>query len=461
MKNKIIKILIILFVMIFHTPFANAVILTHPDNDCMTVDEDGIFFSGKIHKYEKVYIDGVPIIPAKSGAFSYSVPLKIGENIFAVQSKDWLGNKTTKKYVITRVSKERNKNTDTFIETEKSYYKTIRDNVVLRSTPLDMGMNRLGYLAKDTKVYIDGQFNEFSRIYLSEDNYGWAMTKDLEKIEETKYIPITLVSTDKVKTEKETTYIFTCTDNMTYSAIVNDNKLVLTIYNLDNQNEKYIQEFKFDKFPRYSILVQNSILYLTFKNNPLDKNNYSNKNVKIIIDPGHGGRELGAIGCLGHKEKTLNLEVALKLKKILEEHQYNVKLTRETDKYVSLNDRIKFAQDNDALIFISIHQNSVPISKNPLLNEGTVVFYFNPQSMELAQTLSKSVSQALLVNNQGATQASFAVIRPTEYIGVLAELIYLVNPNDVSIYKQKKFAHTSALAIYNGLSSYLHIEMNK
>ena len=183
--------------------------------------------------------------------------------------------------------------------------------------------------------------------------------------------------------------------------------------------------------------------------------------MKIVIDAGHGGRELGAIGCLGHKEKTLNLEVALKLKKILEEHQYNVKLTRETDKYVSINDRIKFAQDNDALIFISIHQNSVPISKNPLLNEGTVVFYFNPQSMELAQTLSKSVSQALLVNNQGATQASFAVIRPTEYIGVLAELIYLVNPNDVSIYKQKKFAHTSALAIYNGLSSYLHIEMNK
>lgn len=461
MENKIFKTLIILFVIIFLTPFANAVVLTHPDYDSMTVDEDGIFFSGKISRYEKVYIDGVPIIPAKTGAFSYSVPLKIGENIFAVQSKDWLGNKTTKRYVITRISKEKNKDADTFIESEKSYYKTTRDNVVLRSTPIDKGMNRMGYLSKDTKVFVDGKFNEFSRIYLSEDYYGWIMTKDLEKTEKTEYLPTKLVSTDQVKTEKDTTYIFTCIDNPIYSAIVDDNKLILTIYNLDDQDEKYIKEFKFDKFPRYSISVQNGILYLTFKKNPINSANYSNKNVKIVIDPGHGGKEPGAIGCLGHKEKDLNLEVALKLKKILEEHQYNVKLTRETDKYMSLNDRIKFAQDNDALIFISIHQNSVQISKNPLLNEGTVVFYFNPQSMELAQTLSKSVSQSLLVKNQGATQASFAVIRPTEYIGVLAELIYLVNPNDVSVYKQKKFAHTSALAIYNGLSAYLHAEMKK
>jgi N-acetylmuramoyl-L-alanine amidase len=58
--------------------------------------------------------------------------------------------------------------------------------------------------------------------------------------------------------------------------------------------------------------------------------------------------------------------------------------------------------------------------------------------------------------NGGVTQASFAVIRPTEYIGVLAEIAYLVNPEDVSIYKSKRFYHNSALALYKGLVNYIH-----
>ena len=113
-------------------------------------------------------------------------------------------------------------------------------------------------------------------------------------------------------------------------------------------------------------------------------------------------------------------------------------MTRESDKFVSLDDRINFAKDNNALIFLSIHMNSVPISSNPNLNRGSVVFYFNPQSKNLAKILSKNLSQTVGTVDGGATQASFAVIRPTEYIGVLAELAYLVNPKDVSIYKNKK-----------------------
>ena len=463
MKYNKLNFLFILLTVVLFTQSANALTLTHPDYDSMTVEEDGIFFSGKISKHEKVYIDDTQIYPEKTGAFSYSVPLKIGENIFAVQSKDWLGNKITKKYVITRISPERKENVDKLIESEKAYYETIKDNVVLRNTPVDKGMNRIGYLSKGTKVVVDGSFNEFSRIYLSKDNYGWAMTKDLTKIEQENfcYTPIKLINTEQIKTADEITYTYTCSENMPYSAVVRDNKLILTIYNLDDSDEIYSKEFKLAQFPRYSICVQNGILYLTFKKLPFTPSNYSNKNVKIVIDAGHGGEETGAVGCLGHKEKDLNLDVALKLKKILEEHQFDVKMVRETDKFVSLEDRIKFAQQEDALIFISIHQNSVPISENPNLNEGTVVFYFNPQSQELAQSISKSVSQALCVKNEGATQASFAVIRPTEYIGVLAELVYLVNPRDVSVYKNKKFAQNSAQAIYKGLSAYIHNELEK
>lgn len=456
------KVIFILFSLLFFANSVFALTLTHPEQQHMTVDEDGIFFSGKIKKSERVFINGVQMNRAKFGAFSYSFPLKEGENIFAVQKKEFLGHNETITYTITRVSANHKPDYNKFIEEDKAYLETTRDNVVLRSTPIDAGMNRLGYLPKGTKVAVDGRFNEFSRIYLAKDKYGWAMTKDLAKSEneaEFVYTPKSLLSVNQVKTDIDTTYTFSLSENVPYSAVVEDNKLVVTIYNLDDNDETYTKEFTLDKFPRYSVCMQNGILYVIFKSNPLTDTNYSNKNVKIVIDAGHGGKELGAVGCLGDKEKNINLDVALRLKKILEEHQFDVKLTRETDKYVSLEDRIKFAKDNDALIFVSIHMNSVPISDNPLLNKGTLVFYFNPQCKQISQIVSKSISKDLHTVDGGATQRSFAVVRPTEYIGILAELAYLVNPDDVAIYKNKKFAQTSAVAIYNGLVDYIHSEL--
>ena len=457
-----IQLLIFVFLLVLNfAPQVQALTLTHPDSKDMIVDESAIFFSGRIKKSEKVFINGTRIKSGKFGAFSYSVPLKEGENIIAVQTKEWTGHTETLKYNITRISPKHGKNFNKFIPQEQKYYTTTRNNVVLRSTPVDKGMNRLGYLPENTKVVVDGTQNEFSRIYLTKEKFAWAMTKDLKPVEEEEflYIPKSLVSTDQVKTNSDVTYIWTMTENTPYSAVADGNKLIISIYNLDEGNEVCERTFTLGKFPRYSVCMQEGILYLTFKNCPVTSSNYSNKNVKIVIDPGHGGQERGAIGCLGDAEKNYNLKVGLQLKKLLQDHNFDVMITRETDKFVSLEDRVKFAKEKDALIFVSIHMNSVPISDDPNLNEGTLTFYFNPQSKNAAKIVSKSLAQDLKVSDGGATQASFAVIRPTEYIGILSELAYLVNPKDVRVYRNKKFVHTSANAIYNGLINYIHSEL--
>ncbi|MCD8377668.1 MAG: N-acetylmuramoyl-L-alanine amidase, partial [Candidatus Gastranaerophilales bacterium] len=439
-----------------------ALIITHPESQNMTVVEDAIFFTGKVERYEKVYINDVLMIPSKSRAFSYSVPLKNGDNMFAVQKKDWLGNIETIKYTIKRSSVSQTKYQNEFIASEPSYYETKKDGVILRSTPINAGINRLGYLPKGTKLFSDGIQNEFSRIYLAENKYGWIMTKDLIKIqldedeEEYVYTPKTVLSTEQTKNGDEKGIVIKLSEDCPYSAVVENDKLILTVYNLDTSDEVYTKEFTLGKFPRYSVNMQDGVLELIFKKNPLNKSTYTNRDVKIVIDAGHGGREIGAVGCLGHKEKNINLDVANRLKKILEFHNFDVYMVRETDKFVSLDDRVKFAKENDALIFISIHMNSVPISSNPNLNEGSIVFYYNPACRPLAQSVVKVLSTDLATKNGGAAQASFAVIRPTEYIGILAELAYLVNPNDVSIYRSKRFAHTSAVSIYKGLVNYIH-----
>ena len=458
------RVISLFFIILFSDILcANAVTLYHPESCYVNTGEQGIFFSGKINKYESVFINGKQIYPDK-GAFSYSVPLNIGENIFSVQSKGLFGIVKTKKYYITRTEKDKLPNQDKLLIYKKSYYKTTRDNVVLRSSPIDAGMNRLGYLPFDCRVIVNGSYNEFSRIYLTKDVFGWVKTEHLSKVgdlseNEIDYKPAELISTNITETHSNKTFIAVLSKDVPYSATVEDGKLIVTVYNLDCKNEKYTKDFNLGIFPRYSVCMKNSVLYVTQKKAPVNNANYSNKSIRIVIDAGHGGRERGTIGCFGDIEKDINLKVALCLKKLLKSANFDVRLVRERDKFVSLEDRINFGTDNDALIFISIHMNSVPISSDPNLNEGTVVFYFNPQCAALAEIMAKKISSKLKVNNEGSVQASFAVIRPTEYLGILAELVYMVNPKDVPVYRSKQFVNKSAEAIYDGLINYINSQL--
>jgi hypothetical protein len=159
-----------------------ALMITHPEAQDMTVNENAIFFTGKIERHEKVYINNELMIPSKARAFCHSVPLKMGTNIFSIKKKDWRGNIETIKYTITRANDNQTKYQNEFISTPSAYYKTKRDNVILRRTPIDAGINRMGYLPKDTNLVIDGNQNGFSRVYLTKNKCGWVMTKDLVKL---------------------------------------------------------------------------------------------------------------------------------------------------------------------------------------------------------------------------------------------------------------------------------------
>ena len=111
----------------------------------------------------------------------------------------------------------------------------------------------------------------------------------------------------------------------------------------------------------------------------------------IVIDPGHGGRDPGAIGDNGTQEKEITLDVAIKLKKRLSAlHGFNVLLTRETDRTLSLAERVDFAKANSADIFISIHVNSLPQKSVNLIE----TYYFGPplniHALRLAEQENKA-----------------------------------------------------------------------
>jgi len=106
----------------------------------------------------------------------------------------------------------------------------------------------------------------------------------------------------------------------------------------------------------------------------------------IVIDPGHGGKDPGAIGAQGTMEKEVTLDVAHRLKNRLEEKSaFNIYLTRETDETMSLSDRVKFTNAVDADLFISIHVNSIPEASINTIE----TYYFGPPSDEETLRLAK------------------------------------------------------------------------
>jgi len=114
----------------------------------------------------------------------------------------------------------------------------------------------------------------------------------------------------------------------------------------------------------------------------------------IVLDPGHGGKDPGAISCRGAKEKDLNLKIARYLQAELEERGFAVSLTRTDDVYLSLQERVDIAKKRNADLFISIHGNS---SRSKYM-KGAEVYYLSPARFN-------SEERALALARQGGFDA--------------------------------------------------------
>jgi len=104
----------------------------------------------------------------------------------------------------------------------------------------------------------------------------------------------------------------------------------------------------------------------------------------IALDPGHGGRDPGAIGQVGLYEKTLTLDLALRLERRLKAKGLNVFLTRRDDTYVSLRERVDRVKQSQADLFISIHLNALPVDTVAFIE----TFYFSPRGDARAETVA-------------------------------------------------------------------------
>lgn len=183
---------------------------------------------------------------------------------------------------------------------------------------------------------------------------------------------------------------------------------------------------------------------------------------KIMLDPGHGGEDPGAVGPTGLQEKSCTLKVATYVKNYLEKYAYaTVNMTRSSDVYVSLQKRVELANNWGADRFISIHFNS---STTPSVN-GTETFYYNDSSNPTRTSLSKNLAeklqtrliQELGLSNRGVKTANFYVIKYTKMPASLTESSFISNPQEEARLKNTDYIIRIAKAHYYGIMDHYQI----
>ncbi len=236
------------------------------------------------------------------------------------------------------------------------------------------------------------------------------------------------------------------------------------------------------------------------------------KDFTVVLDPGHGGRDYGAVGALTN-EKTINLDVGLELRKLLNQHDgLKVVMTREDDRFIELRERAAIANRNHGDLFVSIHVNSVDKKNRNRQNvrgasvyalglhrsasnfevakrENSVIELeadhsasyqgFNPNStesyiiFELSQNkhLDQSISFAEMAQGElvstagradrGVLQAGFWVLHASAMPAVLVELDFICNPTVEKYLHSQKGKKEMARALANAICQYAGLGGNK
>ncbi|MFP4107304.1 MAG: N-acetylmuramoyl-L-alanine amidase [Phycisphaerae bacterium] len=173
----------------------------------------------------------------------------------------------------------------------------------------------------------------------------------------------------------------------------------------------------------------------------------------VVIDAGHGGKDPGALGVTGLREKDVNLAVATKLARLLKDEYVKVIMTREDDRFIELNDRASFCNKRRPDLFVSIHSDSAPRSG---ATGSSVYISREPSKADIsgAEALVSMMKQGG-IESRGIKNSNFRVLVRTACPAVLVECGYLSNPGEARNLATDSYQQKLARSICNGIVSFL------
>ena len=174
--------------------------------------------------------------------------------------------------------------------------------------------------------------------------------------------------------------------------------------------------------------------------------------VRIIIDAGHGGKDPGAVSN-GVQEKAVNIIIAARLYLLLLLAGYNVKLTRSSDEFISLSNRVKMAKDFDADIFVSIHANAFRNDKA----EGIESYYGKKEgSYSLGEHIQNELIYHLGSKDRGIKNGEkYYVLKNSSCPSVLVECGFLTNESERMLLQDEYYQKSLAYSIFFGIKKFI------
>ena len=334
----------------------------------------------KINNWQKV-----------KGCTKIAEPGWVGQPIFALS----LDGKT--------VTQENKAQIEILAPARLEVVEVIADAGVARTGP-STNYSRLTPLPQGTRASVTGKEGEWLRL----DYGGWIKALETKTLPDAAP-PISLIrSINSRQVNKATEIIFPLQHPVPIAIRQGDRTFTLTLYNTIAQTDtirldddpllkrldwhqvtptqvEYTFNLKSEQQWGYDVHYQETSLILSLRHPPQLEARLprSLAGITILLDPGHGGKELGSVGPTGYPEKDVNLVVSRLLAQELAKRGAKIYLTRDGDRDVSLVERVKLIQEIKPHLAFSIHYNALPDSGDALNTKGVSTFWYHPLILKI------------------------------------------------------------------------------
>jgi N-acetylmuramoyl-L-alanine amidase len=342
-----------------------------------------------------------------------------------------------------------------------------------------LGGAKFGFLDTAVVVKVTGRTGDMDRIKLADGETGWINKSNIALLPEGYIVPTPILSSSFMISGKDDfDYVkMYIPERVPYTSNleINPNRIELDIYGVSSntnwitqlnsakeiKNVYYRQishdvlrvtiELNHKQAWGYSVYYENRYLVVKVKHQPVK---LKLSDITVALDAGHGGGNDGAWGSTGLLEKNVNLQIVLKLKKVLEKRGAKVILTRSDDSEIPTINRWVSLVPQNPDILLSIHNNSIGNS-DPLESKGVSTYYkyigFRPLSLCMYKELLKSG----LSENGNTGSFNFTLNSPTEFVNALLEVAFMSNPEDEMKLMDDKFLDKIVDHVIAGLEDFL------
>ncbi|NEP58560.1 MAG: N-acetylmuramoyl-L-alanine amidase [Symploca sp. SIO2G7] len=338
--------------------------------------------------------------------------------------------------------------------------------------------SRLTPLPQGTRAAVTGREGEWVRL-----DYGaWIKAAEVRVIPDAVPPRSLIRSIVSRKVEGATEIVFPLEVPVPVRVQQGEKTLTLTLYNTTAQTDifrldddpvikrldwqqtipgqvQYTFNLKSEQQWGYDLRYEGTTLILSLRHPPQVRTQ-SLSGISILLDPGHGGEELGARGPNGYPEKDVNLVVSKLLQQELKQRGATVYMTRETDKFVSLGDRVKMIKELQPTLAFSVHYNALPDSGDAINTAGIGMFWYHAQAHNLAVFLQEYLVTKLQRPHYGIFWDNLALTRPHSSPTILLELGFMINPLEFEWITNSQEQQKLAAAIADGIMEWLALIEN-